>query len=246
MDEKEKRFFLVLLFIFFIAFIILNNTHVSIVAIDNNYGKIVNHGSVEEHVIALTFDDGPHPKYTNEILDLLKEYDVKATFFVLGKLAEAYPDIIKRQWKEGHEIGNHTYSHIDTKKVTKEVLLEEYEKTQNIIFELTNNKPKLFRPPYGSFNNNTIDIMETNNSVIVLWSAHQDSKDWKNPEVKNIVNTTLSNLRNGDIILFHDYVYFENSNTIEALKKIIPELKKRGYRFVTVSELMNLESSTWE
>lgn len=244
--KMRKRFFLALLFNSFLAFIILNNNCISTAATGNNYGKIVNHGSLEEQVIALTFDDGPHPKYTNEILDLLKEYDIKATFFVLGKFAEAYPDIIKRQWEEGHEIGNHTYSHIDTKKVTKEVLLDEYERTQNIIFQLTNNKPKLFRPPYGSFNNNTIDIMETNNSVIVLWSAHQDSKDWKNPEVKKIVDTTLSNLRNGDIILFHDYVYFENSNTVEALKRIIPELKKRGYRFVTVSELIHLESQNWE
>jgi polysaccharide deacetylase family sporulation protein PdaB len=209
----------------------------------NNYGMIIKNGSKEKKVIALTFDDGPHPKYTSEILDILDEYDVKATFFVLGKFAEAYPDIIRRQWEEGHEIGNHTYSHINIKKASKDNLQKEYKKTQEIVYSVTNSKPKLFRPPYGSFDEKTIDIVEKNNSVIVLWSYKQDSKDWSNPEVNKIVNTTLSNIENGDIILFHDYIYYNESHTVEALKKIIPELKNRGYEFVTISELINLSTN---
>lgn len=206
----------------------------------SRYGMVVKNGSSKEKVVALTFDDGPHPKYTNQILDILDKYDAKATFFVLGQFAEAYPEIIKRQRKEGHEIGNHTYSHINISKVSKEKLQEEYEKTQNIIYSLTNNRSKVFRPPYGSFDEKTMDIVETNNSVIVLWSAHQDSKDWSNPEVDKIVNTTLTNVKNGDIILFHDYVYYDKSHTVEALNKILPELKNRGYRFVTISQLIDL------
>lgn len=228
-----------LLYIFLIL-LIFYYKNLSINAFSNNYGRVINHGPKEEKAIALTFDDGPHPTYTNQILDILKEYDVKATFFVLGKFAEAYPDIIIRQWQEGHEIGNHTYSHVDAKRVSKKVLYDEYKKTQEIIENLINHQPRLFRPPYGSFDSQALDIMEMHDSIIVLWSAHQDSKDWSNPDVEEIVNTTLSNIRNGDIILFHDYVYYDESSTVEALKEIIPELKSRGYRFVTISELLNL------
>lgn len=228
-----------LLYIFLIL-LIFYYKNLSINAFSNNYGRVINHGPKEEKVIALTFDDGPHPTYTNQILDILKEYDVKATFFVLGKFAEAYPDIIIRQWQEGHEIGNHTYSHVDAKRVSKKVLYNEYKKTQEIIENLINHQPRLFRPPYGSFDSQALDIVEMHDSIIVLWSAHQDSKDWSNPDVEEIVNTTLSNIRNGDIILFHDYVYYDESSTVEALKEIIPELKSRGYRFVTISELLNL------
>lgn len=228
-----------LLYIFLIL-LIFYYKNLSINAFSNNYGRVINHGPKEEKAIALTFDDGPHPTYTNQILDILKEYDVKATFFVLGKFAEAYPDIIIRQWQEGHEIGNHTYSHVDAKRVSKKVLYNEYKKTQEIIENLINHQPRLFRPPYGSFDSQALDIMEMHDSIIVLWSAHQDSKDWSNPDVEEIVNTTLSNIRNGDIILFHDYVYYDESSTVEALKEIIPELKSRGYRFVTISELLNL------
>ncbi|MCF6460061.1 polysaccharide deacetylase family protein [Clostridium sp. Cult3] len=207
---------------------------------ENEYGMVVKSGTKNKKVVALTFDDGPHPRYTEDILNILDEYDIKATFFVLGKLAETYPDIIKRQWEEGHEIGNHTYSHIDAKNASKEKLLEEYKKTQDIIYSITKYEPKVFRPPYGSFDKKVIDMVEENSSMVVLWSANQDSKDWKNPEIEKIINNTLSNVENGDIILFHDYVYYDESHTVEALKQIIPELKSRGYEFVTLSELLKL------
>lgn len=208
--------------------------------VNNNYGMIIKKGTENKKVVALTFDDGPHPIYTEQILDILDEYDVKATFFVLGMLAETYPHVIERQWAEGHEIGNHTYSHIDAKKASREKLLEEYKKTQDIIYSITKHKPKIFRPPYGSFDNKVIEMIEKDNAVVVLWSANQDSKDWKNPEVNEIVTNTLSHIENGDIILFHDYVYYDESHTVEALKEIIPELKNRGYEFVTLSQLLNI------
>ncbi len=219
----------------------LNNMQENVFA-NNDYGMIIKKGTENRKVVALTFDDGPHPVYTEQILDILYEYDVKATFFVLGMLAENYPHIIKRQWEEGHEIGNHTYSHIDTKKASKEELLEEYKKTQDIIYSITKNKPKIFRPPYGSFDKKVLDMVEEDNSIVVLWSANQDSKDWKNPEVEKIVANTISNIENGDIILFHDYVYYDESHTVEALKVIIPELINRGYKFVTLSQLLNIST----
>jgi polysaccharide deacetylase family sporulation protein PdaB len=212
----------------------------SIHTLANNEVKIISHGPKKEKVVALTFDDGPHPVYTTEILDLLNEYNIKATFFVLGKFAEQYPDIIKRQAEEQHEIGNHTYSHININKVSREKFEEEFDKTQKVISSLTGIESKVFRPPYGSCNEKTMKIVNTQECNVVLWSYRQDSKDWSNPDVDKIIDTTLSNVENGDIILFHDYVYYDKSNTVEALKVIIPELISRGYNFVTISELMQL------
>jgi len=210
--------------------------------VENNQQKLISHGSKKQKVIALTFDDGPHPQYTPEILDLLNKYDVKATFFVLGKFAEQYPDIIKRQAIEGHEIGNHTYSHIDVKKVSMEKFEEEFQKTQQIIFSLTGIEPKVFRPPYGFYNEKIISIPNNQGCNVVLWSSRQDSKDWSNPGIDKIVNTILSQIENGDIILLHDNVYHDQSQTIEALKIVLPELKNRGYKFVTMSELIKLSN----
>lgn len=202
--------------------------------------NIVRSGPKKQKYIALTFDDGPHPQYTPEILDLLDEYDVKATFFVLGMLAEKYPDILRRQANEGHEIGNHTYSHINIKKSTEAEVKEEFDKTQNIIHSITGTESKVFRPPYGSYDERVMQPLEAQESSVVLWSYRQDSKDWSNPTVDKIVSNTILNIENGDIILFHDYVYHETSNTVEALKVIVPELIEKGYKFVTISELMQL------
>lgn len=207
---------------------------------DYAQANIVRNGSREQKYIALTFDDGPHPQYTTEILDLLKKHNIKATFFVLGQLAEEYPEIIKRQAAEGHEVGNHTYSHFDITKLSKGELEEEFNKTQDIISSLTGIESKVFRPPYGLYNENVVKIINEQQSNIILWTYDQDSRDWSNPGVDKIVTTTVSNIKNGDILLFHDYVYHETSNTVSALETIIPELINKGYNFVTVSTLMEL------
>lgn len=231
--------------VFFLAILLL------IISIYNSYPKAIyvsmdinkevfSKGTKNQKVIALSFDDGPHPTYTVQILDILKEYDIKATFFVLGIHAEKYPEIIKRQVAEGHEIGNHSYSHIDMRKATKKQIKEEFEKTQEIIYSISNIKPKLFRPPYGNYNNDVIEVVSSDEIQIVLWTFYQDSKDWSNPGVDTIVNTTLSKVQNGDIILLHDYVYKKESHTVEALKIIIPSLIEKGYKFVTISELLNI------
>lgn len=206
----------------------------------SDYARIIKQGPREDKVIALTFDDGPHPIFTPKILDILKEYNVKATFFVLGKYVEMYPEIIKRQVEEGHEIGNHTFSHINANKESEETVFKEFQKTEDSINNISIPATRILRPPYGILNKKIINYANKNDYAIVLWSQRQDPKDWSNPGAEKISSIILSQTENGDVILLHDYVYFEESNTVEALKDIIPELKKRGYQFVTISELINL------
>lgn len=239
-NDIHKLFNMAIVAILLLIISIINSYPKAIyVSIDTNQA-VFSKGTKKQKVIALSFDDGPHPKYTIEILDILKEYDIKATFFVLGMHAEKYPEIIKRQVEEGHEIGNHSYSHINMRKATKKQIREEFEKTQEIIYSIAKIRPKVFRPPYGNYNRDVIEIISSDDIPIVLWTFYQDSKDWSNPGVDSIVNTTLSKVQNGDIILFHDFVYKNESHTVEALKIIIPELLNKGYKFVTISELLNI------
>ena len=185
--------------------------------------------------IALTFDDGPHLKYTEEILDILKEFEIKATFFVIGSNAEANPDIIKREIEEGHEIGNHTYSHIFLKKDNYPKLRYEIMKTDSILYEISEYKPRLFRPPGGIFDDVTKEAIKKLEYDVVLWTV--DTKDWAHTPAAGICDNVLNNVKSGDIILFHDYVS-GCSPTPEALRIIIPKLKEEGFTFVTVSELL--------
>lgn len=190
----------------------------------------------EEKVIALTFDDGPHPIYTTQILDILNEFNAKATFFVVGANAEKHPSFISRQINEGHEIANHTYSH--SYKLTPHQLEEELQRTSEIIYRITGTYPESFRPVGGSYNDDVINIAVEKGYQVVLWSWHQDTKDWKKPGVKKIVDKVLNGAKPGDVILFHD-AGGDRTQTVEALSEIIPELQKQGYKFVTISELLN-------
>ncbi|MGF7060866.1 polysaccharide deacetylase family protein [Brassicibacter mesophilus] len=236
-------FFLLFLFITFSDLIIfqrtVNDDTDAHIVTEDGYIQLVKQGPNNKKVIALTFDDGPHPRITPQILSILKENDIKATFFVLGKHTESYPETLKMVADEGHEIGNHTYSHVDVSKISKDRVEHEIEGTQKIINEVTGRQSELIRPPFGFYNENLLNIASKNNLTIVLWSPHQDSNDWSNPGVRNIIKSILSNIENGDIILLHDYVEGK-SHTVEALKTVIPELKNRGYEFVTVSELIEL------
>lgn len=178
-------------------------------------------------VVALTFDDGPS-RYTKDIIDTLKSNNVNATFFVLGNKIEIYKDIISESIKNGNEIGNHSYNHKWLSKLSTNELLDQINKTQNILKETVNYTPTCFRPTYGSVNNR---IRKSINLSITLWTI--DTKDWKINSVDRIVERAIKDIEDGDIILMHDI--FQRSS--EALKKIIPKLKEQGYQFVTISEL---------
>ena len=179
--------------------------------------------------IALTFDDGPHPYYTEQLLDGLKERDVKATFFVLGKHVEEYPELVRRMSEEGHLIGNHTYSHIQLNQGNSEAFKEELVKTSELIENLTGQEVQYVRPPYGTWDKK---FEKELNMFPVLWNI--DPLDWSSSNVSNIVQKLKAKAKENAIILMHD----EYKTTVTASLQIIDELKEQGYEFVTVEELL--------
>ena len=171
----------------------------------NDEEVFIKNGSRDKKLIALTFDDGPHPKETNQVLDILNKYNVKGTFFVAGKHANWYPEPLVRASKEGHEIGNHTFNHPDISNLSDRQLEEEILKCEEILLKLTGKKPQLFRPPYGSYRQEALaSIAKKLNYKIVLWTS-VDARDWQNPGAETIANKIINNAKNGDIILLHDY-----------------------------------------
>ena len=205
------------------------------VGVRPDIANVYSHKENEDMKIAITFDDGPHKTKTPQILDILKKHEVTATFFVVGSCVENYPDIIRRELSEGHEIGNHTFSHLslvsgDMKKMEEEIL-----KTEEVLFENLEYRPKLFRPPEGVCNQGIASVAAALDYSVILWNV--DTRDWAHTSKDDLVNMVLRNIESGDIILFHDSISGE-SHTAEALEVIIPALKEKGYRFVTVSELI--------
>lgn len=185
----------------------------------------------ERKVVALTFDDGPS-KYTNEILEILKENDAYATFFVIGNKVEIYKETMQKMVSYGNEIGNHSYNHKWLTKLTEEDLKEQINKTQEIIQSNTGFTPSLIRPTYGSISEKLRKQLPLD---IVMWTV--DTSDWKYKSVDRIVKEATTNIKDLDIILMHD----THKRTVDALKKIIPALHQQGFEFVTVSELKEIE-----
>lgn len=197
------------------------------------------HVPTTEKVVALTFDDGPHPRFTDEILEILRKEEVRATFFAIGCNVASYPDVMRRVIAAGHEVGNHTYSHPCVRRVTEEQLVEEIEKTDAVLRSLGYSGNGLFRPPQGICSADMPTLLTHTKKTAILWNI--DTRDWAHRASEEIVKEIDSTVCGGDIILFHDYVSGENT-TIPAIKKLIPMLKTRGYQFVTVSELLSLKN----
>jgi polysaccharide deacetylase family sporulation protein PdaB len=188
-----------------------------------------------DNKIALTFDDGPHPRYTREILDILDEYHIPATFFFVGENVSYYSDTAREVAKRGHEIGNHTYSHPCASKQSEKALREELAKCDDIIKSVTGITPKLFRPPQGSWNQRVYDIARERDYSVILWDL--DTLDWAKTPSDKIAKYILENAKSGNIILMHDY-HSGGCTTTDALRMFIPNLIEEGYQFVTVSELI--------
>lgn len=179
--------------------------------------------------VAITFDDGPHPVYTERLLDGLKERGVHATFFVTGQNAELHPDIIKRMSEEGHLIGNHTYSHIQLTSNNRETFRQELIDTNRVISKITGKEVLYVRPPYGTWDKK----FETElNMFPVLWTV--DPLDWCSSDADCIVRKVVKNTMENDIILMHDY--YESS--VAAALAAIDQLQAQGFTFVTVDEIL--------
>lgn len=189
-------------------------------------------GSSQDKNIALTFDDGPNPKYTPQVLKILEQNKVRATFFLIGKHAQRYPELVKQIHLAGHEIGNHTYSHVMLTKVPSVKIKLEVEKTRDIVQELTGKNTVLFRPPWGVFDGRSLAELAQRKFDTVLWSV--DSRDWSRPGVAVIKQNILSTVRNGSIILCHD----DHDQIVTALPDIIKSLEEQGYQFITVPEMI--------
>lgn len=179
--------------------------------------------------VALTFDDGPHPCYTEELLDGLKERGIHVTFFVTGEHAEIHPDVIKRMQEEGHLIGNHTYSHMQLRRGNREIFKEELIKTNEILEEITGQEVVYVRPPYGSWDKS---FEKELNMFPVLWTV--DPLDWCSSNADRITQKIVSNVKENDIILMHDYY----DTSVTAALQAVDELLEKGYTFVTVEEIL--------
>ena len=197
--------------------------------------RALSHGSRDGKCIALTFDDGPHPRYTPQILELLEKYGIKATFFMIGSNVNLYPDLAKKVSEAGHEIGSHTYSHPHMLKITSKQLLAEIRRTESVFSAIGLPMPTLFRPPEGYRTKEQCALLSEAGYRVVVWSL--DTHDWKSTPSKEIVRYVYENIEGGDILLFHDYISGENT-TITAIEQLVPLLLADGYQFVTVSDLI--------
>ncbi len=192
-------------------------------------GAVAVNSMADSKKIALTFDDGPHPYYTEQLLDGLKERGVHATFFVMGKHVELYPEMIERMNEEGHLIGNHTYSHMQLNKVNGEEFKQELIRTNEVIENLTGQEVQYVRPPYGTWDKK---FEKELNMFPVLWTI--DPLDWCSDNVACIVQKVTDKAQENAIILMHD----EYKSTVTAALQIVDALQEQGYEFVTVDEIL--------
>ncbi len=196
-------------------------------------GHIVYSVQTTKKWVALTFDDGPNPKYTIQMMHILDRHHAHATFFVLGNLVREQPKIVQTLYAHGHEIGNHTDQHLKMDRITTADIIA----CDRAIQEVTGKHPYLLRPPGGGLSERLVRIAEQTKHIIVMWSWDVDSKDWSQPGVQKIVNRVVTHVSPGAIIILHDGGG-PRSQTVSALQGILDRLSKEGYTFVTVSQLV--------
>lgn len=206
--------------------------------------ELFRQGPPDAPVVAITFDDGPDPRFTPEILKILDEEEVKATFFMVGKHAEKYPQLARQVAAAGHEIGNHTYSHANLLRAPQGRITAEIKHGEEAILHATGQRPSLFRPPRGLYESKLMKETKTGGYTVVLWSL--SSVDWLEMRPIDISSKILQNVAPGDIILFHDSGNLiraeggERLPTVRSLKAVLEGLKEQGYDFVTVTEMLVL------
>ncbi len=184
---------------------------------------------VEAKKIAITFDDGPDENYTQLLLDGLQKRSVKATFFVMGKKAQEYPEIVRRMSDEGHLVGNHTYTHMQLARGKEDIFRQELQKTSQVIEEITGESPLFVRPPFGTWDRKFENEL---NMFPVLWTI--DPLDWCSDDADCVARNVIARAKENDIILMHD----QYKSSVTAAFMIIDELQSQGYEFVTVDEIL--------
>jgi peptidoglycan-N-acetylglucosamine deacetylase len=199
---------------------------------------LINEVSTSQKVVAITFDDGPNPIYTAQVLDIFREAEGKATFFMIGEQMDQYPEMVKKVVEQGHEIGNHTYTHPKLSQLSPAECLEEIERTEKLMQELVGQKPVVFRPPYLDYNDETIIVLQQK-EYPMIGALNLEAQDWEMPGVDHILAKSRDCVKNGSILIFHDG-YGDRSQTIEAVRTLVSELASQGYQLVTVSELLKL------
>lgn len=200
----------------------------------NNFERDINKFK-NKKLIAFTFDDGPNSKTTNKLLDNLDKYNARVTFFVVGDRVKTYEDTLKRAYDMGNLIGSHTYNHKTLFELNNNQIVDEIEKTNNVIKEVTGSDTLYLRPPYGNTNKN---IKNLANMYNILWDL--DTEDWKYKDKNKIAKYIIDNAHDGGIILLHDL--YETS--IDGALLAMEELSKNGYAFVTIEEMATLKGIT--
>jgi len=192
---------------------------------------------VDRPLLALTFDDGPHPNLTPRLLDILAEREAKVTFYVIGQNAAAHPDIVRRMVEEGHEIANHTWAHPALSKASADRVRSELRRTHQVVEDLVGVKMQNMRPPYGAVNDRVRKIARDEfDYTTIMWSV--DPQDWKIRNATHVRNSLVQGATAGAILLCHDI----HASTIEAIPGAVDTLLDKGYEFATVGELLDWES----
>ncbi len=194
-------------------------------------------GNPNKEMVTLNINVAFGEDYILPMLEILEKKQVKANFFIEGRFATRFPELIQTIVEKGHVIGNHSYSHADFQKIDEGKMRNEIDKTNQVLEIFTQNKIKYFAPPSGSFNNNTTEIVSENNMFTIMWTL--DTIDWQNPSPTTIINRIIPKLHNGAIILMHP-----TKNTVAALEKMILGIENRGYKIDTLDEFLSSKRIT--
>lgn|GEM_PF-2522317 len=198
-------------------------------------GQGTDHENSDKKYVVLTFDDGPDTKYTPAILDILKQYNVKATFFVVGTQVEKHGSVLQRILNEGHSIGNHSYNHANLTKLSNKEIVKQIEQADDLIKAVIGFKPTWIRAPYGAVNDIVKESMEDDDRSFIGWDV--DTRDWAGSSVEEMRANINENTKSDSIILMHSFGGKHIKNTVELLPYIIQDLKDKGFTLVTLDEL---------
>lgn len=207
---------------------------------DGNYTNIYLNGELSKgKTVALTFDDSPDENNTDRVLDILKFYHVKASFFMIGApMVDQNVTVVKRAFDEGHLVLNHSFNHPHFSKIDNEQIIQELNATSHRIESITGKYPLLFRPPYGSINQEVMNTINKQGYTTILWSL--DSLDWALKDKDAITDNVITQVENGDIILMHSSR--SNHASVEALPGIIEQLQNKGYTFQRLDDMLQIQA----